>query len=49
MSVHTASISLRTRGKGTYEITSQVEAIVSALEEMAQPETAVSSAASSPS
>ena len=29
MSVHTASISLRTRGKGTYEITSQVEAIVS--------------------
>jgi secondary thiamine-phosphate synthase enzyme len=26
--VHTASFSLRTRGKGTYEITSQVEAVV---------------------
>ena len=28
MQVHTASFSLRTRGKGTYEITSQVEAVV---------------------
>ena len=28
MHVHTASISLRTRGKGTYEITSEVEAVV---------------------
>jgi secondary thiamine-phosphate synthase enzyme len=28
MHVHSASISLRTRGKGTYEITSQVEGIV---------------------
>lgn len=28
MRVHTGSISVRTRGKGTYEITSQVEAIV---------------------
>jgi secondary thiamine-phosphate synthase enzyme len=28
MHVHTASISVRTRGKGTYEITSEVEAIV---------------------
>jgi secondary thiamine-phosphate synthase enzyme len=26
--VHTASFTLRTRGKGTYEITSQVEAVV---------------------
>ncbi len=28
MHVHTASLSLRTRGKGTYEITSQVEAVI---------------------
>jgi secondary thiamine-phosphate synthase enzyme len=28
MRVHTASISVRTRGKGTYEVTSEVEAIV---------------------
>jgi secondary thiamine-phosphate synthase enzyme len=28
MQVHTGSFSLRTRGKGTYEITSRVEAIV---------------------
>src|SRR5271163_2574157 len=28
MQVHNASITLRTRGKGTYEITSQVEAII---------------------
>ncbi len=28
MHVHTGSFSVRTRGKGTYEITSQVEAIV---------------------
>jgi secondary thiamine-phosphate synthase enzyme len=28
MNVHAASFSIRTRGKGTYEITSQVEAIV---------------------
>lgn len=28
MHAHTGSISVRTRGKGTYEITSQVEAIV---------------------
>jgi secondary thiamine-phosphate synthase enzyme len=28
MRVHTASLSVTTRGKGTYEITSQVEAIV---------------------
>lgn len=28
MKVHTASISLRTRGKGTYEITSMVERVV---------------------
>jgi len=28
MQVHTAPLSLRTRGKGTYEITSQVEAVI---------------------
>jgi len=28
MHVHTASFSVRTRGKGTYEITSQVEAVI---------------------
>jgi secondary thiamine-phosphate synthase enzyme len=28
MHVHTASLSLRTRGKGTYEITSQLEAVI---------------------
>ena len=28
MLVHTASFSVRTRGKGTYEITSQVEAVI---------------------
>ncbi len=28
MHVHTASICLRTKGKGTYEVTSQVEAII---------------------
>src|SRR5271163_4972704 len=28
MHVHAATLSLRTRGKGTYEITSQVEAVI---------------------
>ena len=28
MHVHTSSFSVRTRGKGTYEITSQVEAVI---------------------
>jgi secondary thiamine-phosphate synthase enzyme len=28
MTVHTASLSIRTRGKGTYEITDQVETII---------------------